>query len=170
MNLTKNQQIILISIITMAIIYFVYKYYKKENIAAYVPIDLCNKNNNMMDIFDSYRDVCEIQLPKEILPKQYSFVSKVHTPVLVDTVSPDPRILNKPILTNIINSMPKNLKAVVSTEKYIPKTLPTESQLIQSTQSKQLIQSIQPTQPIQPIQPKQANLEKIFLASAQDII
>ena len=119
MNLTKNQQIILISIITIVIIYSVYKYYKKENIAAYVPIDLCNKNSDKMSLFDSLEDVCDIKLPKEVLPKQYSFVSKVHTPVLVNIVSSDSRILNKPILTNIVNSMPQNLKAVVSTEKYI---------------------------------------------------
>jgi len=123
MNLTKNQQIILFSIIILVIIYLTYKYYKKENIATYVPIDLCNKNSDKMSLFDSLEDVCDIKLPKEVLPKQYSFVSKVHTPIMVNTVSPDPRILNKPILTNVINSIPKNLRSVVSTKINIPQNM-----------------------------------------------
>jgi hypothetical protein len=159
MNLTTKQ--ILLFTLLIILIYLIYTEYKRENIAAYTQIDLCNKNNDKSSLFDSLKDTCIVKVPPTRTTDNYSFISKVHTPVLVDIVTPVPTNLNKPILTDVISSIPKNLKSV-ATNTIIKKDINKVSAEIKPTPIKQIKSILK--------KPQNINDKKLFISELKDIV
>lgn len=167
MNLTTKQ--ILLFTLLIILIYLIYTEYKRENIAAYTQIDLCNKNNDKSSLFDSLKDTCIVKVPPTRTTDNYSFISKVHTPVLVDMVTPVSNNLNKPILTDVISSIPKNLKSV-ATNTMIKKDTNIVSAEIKPIKPTPIEQK--PIKPIKPIlkKPQNINDQKLFISELKDIV